>query len=462
MQVGWDAMGRALIALAALLVIAPAAFAQTAPTEPGIYNPTTISTESKMYFHINGFQDFPINTQKPDDRYADRVEVGAATHSGCIADPAGAQHFTDRSYHTWYGYSSPSYVQYDVDENGEPRIHQERGLSYDIKFDSGTQPTFSWFLEGKAPGNVEGTDASHPPIPNVIVRATIRQGDDISVGNAKFNDGAVVAIGQTEPVTLSGAMTQGNDNVIAHQVGNTWIYEFTFPLSLEKQQIDKKESYNVRVDAFMDNPYCADPSAPKGGDYMFLNFALVHTSSDFRPMVKWNIMNPIMIEALHPQFVGDDLVVHTASNSPYGSYDVLGDLKSEQAMVLEIVGPSPAMTLDQVALVDHSLGHGPEEHFKAVAATWLWDYQADQAKDGKYTVTLRVQNDQQTAEAIAVATFEIGNGKAKVCGRNLGETEDTCIEPENANKAGQDSPGIGVTAIAGLLGAAAVLARRRF
>ncbi len=417
-----------------------------------------------MYFHINGFQDFPINTQKPDDRYARAVEVGLATHSGCVKDPAGAQHFTDRSYHTWYGYSSPSYVQYDVDENGEPRVHQERGLSYNIKFDQSREPTFTWYLQGKSPGNVDGTDTVHPPMPNVVVRATVREGDDVSVGNSAFNEGAVVAQAQTAPVTLAAAMTQPDPDghVEAMQVGNKWIYKFEFPLKFEKGEIDKKQSYNIRVDAFIDNPACTGPSPNESGDYAFLNFGLVHTSSDYRPMLKWNIMNPVMIEALHPQFVGDDLVVHTASNSPYGSYDVLGDLKSEQPMVLEIVGPSPAMTLDQVALVDHSLGHGPEEHFKAVAATWLWNYKADMAKDGKYTVTLRVQNDQQTAEAIAVATFEIGNGKAKICGRNLGETTDTCIEPENASKAGEDAPGVGFAAIVGLIGAAALVARRRF
>ncbi len=415
-----------------------------------------------MYFHINGFQDFPINTQKPDDRYGADVEIGLATHSGCVSTGPDTQHFTDRSYHTWYGYSSPSYVQYDVDENGQPRIHQERGLSYDIKFDQSVQPTFSWFLMGKSPGKVDGTDAVHPPMPNVIVRATVREGDDVSVGNAAFNQGNPVAVGQTAPVTLAGSMTQGNENVIAHQVGNTWIYEFTFPLEFQKDKIDKKESYNIRVDAFMDVPACSGPESAAGGDYAMANFALVHTSRDFRPMLKWNILNPVLIEALHPQFVGDDLVIHTASNSPYGSYDVLGDLKSEQAMVLEITGPSTPMSLDQVALVDHSLGHGPEEHFKAVAATWLWDYQADNAVDGKYTVTLRVQNDQQTAEAIAIATFEIGNGKAKICGRNLGETKDTCIEPENANSAGEEAPGVGFTALVGLLGAAAFVARRRF
>ncbi len=446
----------------ALFLATGTASAQSTPTEPGIYNPMT-STESTLYFHINGFQDFPINTQKPDDRYADTVEVGLVTHSGCVSDPANAQRFTDRSYHTWYGYSSPSYVQYDVDENGLPRIHQERGLSYDIIFDKGVQPMFSWFLEGKSPLNVPGTDQVHPPIPDVVVRATVREGDDVSVGNEAFNSGEIVAQGESIQTTLAGSLTQANENVIPHQVGDKWVYEFLIPLDLEVDKIDKRESYNIRVDAFVQNDLCGDPgSSGSGGDYIFPNFALVHTSSEFRPLLKWNIMNPLIIEALHPQFVGDDLVIHTYSNSPYGSYDVLGDLKSEQPILVEIEGPSPALNLAQVALVDHSLGHGPEEHFKAVAATFLWDYKGDQAKDGTYTVTLKVQNDQQTAEAIAIATFNIGRGDAEVCAKNFDEETVNCKKAsETQAVSGEESSALGLVAAAGILAVAAVAARRR-
>ncbi len=449
------------IGLVATLLVASVASAQTTPTEPGIYNPSQ-STESTLYFHINGFQDFPINTQKPDDRYADAVEVGLATASGCVSDPTGVQKFTDRSYHTWYGYSSPSYVQYDVDENGLPRIHQERGLSYNIELDTGTQPVFRWYMEGKAPGNLPGADQFHPPIPDVVVRATVREGDDVSVGNAAFNEGAIIAQGESMATTLAGSFTQESESVIAHQVGTSWVYEFIIPLDIEKDQVDRRESYNVRVDAFVQNDLCGDPATAEGGDYIFPNFALVHTSSDYRPMLKWNIMNPVVIEALHPQFVGDDLVIHTYSNSPYGSYDVQGDLKSEQPILVEIDGPSPAINLAQVALVDHSLGHGPEEHFKAVAATFLWDYQGDQAQDGTYTVTLRVQNDQQTAEAIAVATFNIGAGDAEVCSKNFDETDVNCRKAsEVASAPPKESPGLGLLTGLGVLAVAAAALKRR-
>ncbi len=451
-------MGRAIIALGAVLLLLPLAGAQ--PTEPGIYNPYQ-STPTTMWFHINGFQDFPINTQPPSDKYAETVSVGLATHSGCVS--TGEQHFTDTSHHTWYGYSSPSYVQYDVDENGKPRIHQERGISYDVEFDQATQPMFTWYLEGtaKSPVGDGAADAAHPPIPNVIVRATVREGDDVSVGNSAFNTGEIIARGESLPATLAGGATQGNEHVTQEQVNGKWIYKFQFPLEFQKGEIDKRQSFNIRVDAFIENDFCGDPGA-EGGDYTMADYVLVHTSSEYRPQLKWNIMNPLYIEALHPQFVGDDLVVHTASNSPWGSYDVQGDLGNEQPMSLEVTGPSPALSLEQVALVQHSLGHGVDEHFKAVAATWIWDYQTDKAREGTYTVTFHIQNDQNSADAYAVATFNVGQSDGEVCGRNLGESELTCIKASEVNGSNnEESPGVPAVALLALLGAAAVVLRRR-
>ncbi len=430
--------------------------------EPGIYNPKQ-STPTTMYFHINGFQDFPVNTQKPSDKYAESVQVGLATHSSCAADPTGTQRFTSGSHHTWYGYSSPSIVEYDVDENGKPRIHQERGISYDVQLDGNVVPKFTWFLEGRNPDAVP-TNSQHPPISNVIVRATMREGDDVSVGNEAFNQGAIIAQGQSLPTTLAGGATGGEGQdagqVEAIQDGDRWIYKFEFDLDYDKTMIDKDESFNVRVDAFMDNPYCNDPSSSEGGDYAMLDYALVHTSPDFRPKLAWAVMNPLYIEALHPQFVGDDLVVHTASNSPWGSYDVQGDIAIEQPMKLEINGPSPALSLDQVALVENTRGH--HNHNKAVTATWLWDFQADQAKDGVYTVQFKVKNDQETAEATAVATFTIGAGKAEVCAKNVGDNDFVCQEAtEGVFAQDEESPGLPLVGLLAALGAGAYVIRRR-
>lgn len=444
-------MGRILFV--ALLLIAGSVSA-AAPTEPGIYNPDT-STPTTMYFHINGFQQFPINTQQPDDRYADTVTRGSATHSGCVEDPTGNFRFTSQSYHTWYGYSSPSIVEYDADNNGEPIIHQERGLAYDVELDTDTPAMFSWFLEGKSaiPADLPfDPDQVPTPMPQVVVRATIRHGDEISPDNSAFNQGQIIAIGQSMPTDLLGAMTTDNEHVTTHTVDGRYVYEFRFPLEYEVSKIVREEGYNIRVDAFMQNDYCA---APEDKNSLMLDYARVHTSSQFRPHLEWSIMNPLIIEVMHPQFVGDDLVVHTQINSPWGSYDVLGDLAREQQLGFDITGPSPVMTLDRI-VVDHTKGHGPEYHFKPVIATWMWDYQADQAKNGIYKVTLHAQNDQQTAEAYGVSTFQIGNGEVCYPGA---DGKQIC---DSAKPTAVDAKSPGVPTfllVAGLLGLA--LVRRR-
>lgn len=454
-QIGWSDMGRASL-LWAILLLLPVAAAQ--PTEPGIYNPTA-STPTTMYFHINGFQDFPVNTQMPDDRYAETVDRGLVENSGCIETEG--QTFTSRSGHTWYGYSSPSIVEYDVDNDGEPRIHQERGISYDVELDGSVVPMFSWYLEASWPEQdlMPADPPAAPPVPEVVVRATLREGDDISVGHSALNVGKIVAIGETAPTLLAGDATQETDHVKVHKIGDRFIYEFTFPLAFDDGSpvIPKDESFNIRVDAFVKNDVCEGPGSQDDSDYLMLDHVLVHSSSAYRPLLKWAVMNPLYIEALHPQFVGDDLAFHTASNSVWGSYDVHGDLESEQpGMDLQINGPTEARSLQKVALQDHTRDH--YKHNLAVTAVWLWDYRTDEAEPGLYEVFLKIRNDQDNAEAWAMATFQIGSGGAEVCAKNIGDEELVCQKPESMSK-GEESPGIGPVLLLGLL--AAFVARRR-
>src|ERR1041385_8001808 len=126
------------VAAAALLAMAvvPAARAQAASdVQVGIKNPTT-STPTTLYMHLINFQDFPINTQKPDDKYTDNTALGLFTPTTpCFGDPIPNSHpFTEA--HTYYGYSSPSYVEYNFEVDGKPRTHPERGISYDATLDS--------------------------------------------------------------------------------------------------------------------------------------------------------------------------------------------------------------------------------------------------------------------------------------------------------------------------------------
>src|SRR5688572_18809847 len=121
---------RFLLAVATTALLSLAAAPGATAQEIGINNPNA-STPTTLYFHLIDFQDFPINTQLPDDRFTSNEGIGLATHStNCIDNPpAGGSPFTDNQ--KYYGYSSPSYVEYNFEQDGKPRTHPERGISYD-------------------------------------------------------------------------------------------------------------------------------------------------------------------------------------------------------------------------------------------------------------------------------------------------------------------------------------------
>ncbi len=432
---------------------------------PGIYNPNA-STPIQMYFHINGLQDVPINTQKPDDRYASDVPVGLATHSqGCVNDPT-VPALVRGARHTYYGFSSPGYVQYDVDQGGEPRYHPERGISFDVKMDASKPVDFVWYMQGQATGGDTAGVPVHslsPPLPNVVMRATIREGDQISPGHTAFNTGEIIAQGQTEPALLQGAGTSSpNVNYVGPASNGAPIYEFRVPLEYQRTTIDAMESYNARIDFYMETlPGTCDK--PQEDNYLMPDFLRVHTSPENRPGFTWHIFNPLRIEYLHPQFIGDDLVLHTSTNSPWGNYDVRGDQTSEDqgGLTVTVTGPSVPVSINRVALTART--HEHDHHTEAVDATWVWEYKKDGARDGLYTVTFSAKNDQETTEAIAVAQFEIGSGKIVGCGNQATGEKVDCDETvqKDGAKANQESPGIGFVSVLAVLGAALVALRRR-
>ncbi|MEA3203037.1 MAG: hypothetical protein QOI63_707, partial [Thermoplasmata archaeon] len=187
-----------LVCLLALAVAAPAANAAT----PGIANPRT-SAPTRLFFHLGGGQDFPINTQMPADGYSRDESYGTATNSlTCLPAGTPVDGFTQKRYTTYYGYSSPGYVEYNYTQNGLPRIHPERGLSFDVSLDPAVAPTVHWYITTFAAPDAANAPHPDPVIPNVVARATVRTGEKITTDDTGYNDGEVIAQGQTEPTTL--------------------------------------------------------------------------------------------------------------------------------------------------------------------------------------------------------------------------------------------------------------------
>jgi hypothetical protein len=466
-----------------LLLVASLAALPAQAQELGIHNPN-VSTPTSLYFHVIDFQDMPINTQLPDPSFAAGQGYAAGTATLKCLHPLtgnvsgsgqGTRGTTSQILHTAYGYSSPSYVEYDyVSADGTPRIHPERGISYDAVFDPDYAFTLEWYVAVYNGGG--DADQVPTPTPGVVIAAAMRAGDGISIDDRAYDSGTVLAEGRTEPATLVPSPVPGVGGAFGsgggpHQqvdfvgvVDGKYVYRFRVPMDLQSDRIQRATGFNVRIDMFVDNPYCTNPT-DAGKEYIMPSTLAAYSSDASRPRLDLAIMNPIRLEFLHPQFVGDDLVIHTALNSAWGNYDVKE--ATPDGIRVSIAGPTQAKGLAQAAFVQRF--HDHYHHQEAVDMTYVWDYKTDRAAQGEYKVFVEFENDQGTAKASGTALFEIGKGQvpknAVGCGE-VGEASqeltEKCITTESTGDPGPaQSPGLPVAFALAALGAMAAALRRK-
>ncbi|MHB8633879.1 MAG: hypothetical protein ACYDBQ_07945 [Thermoplasmatota archaeon] len=464
--------------LAVVGMVVPLASAQSGAVAVGIQNPN-VSTPTTLYFHIIGHDDMPINTQKPSDNWTAQDALGLGTASSSCVPPVPGEALTGQEHHTFYGYSSPSIVEYNFIENGKPRTHPERGISFDAQLDTAKPWVTHWYLKTQAvtsnqqPGG-PGTDPNRAPIviPNVVVQVTVRTGDGISIGDAAYNSGDIIAQGKTAPLTLAGPATDSLDKgKVGYEGYNetgadaSQIYGFAVPMTINSPVIPKVTGYNVRIDIYMDNGACNQPGQ---SGYLMPNNVRIYSDPNHRPRMELNVMNPIRIEYMHPEFVGDELVVHTSENSPWGNYDVNNQVGGVQ---LHIKGPGfegDPPHLAVAAFVQRF--HEHNFHTQAVDVTYAWPYKEDNAPDGTYTVSLRATNMQESATATGTTTFEIGKQLlVQLCGatqQGSGAITNAQCQSQDQTQQGtvpgaKKSPAAGPLVAVGLLAAAFVVRRRR-
>lgn len=464
-----------------LLAVAAPASAQ----DVGIQNPET-STPTTLYFHLINVQDMPINTQIPNDKFVDLGTWGTFSHTlSCVNDLTGndpnLRGALGPIWHTMYGYSSPSYVEYDFQQNGQPRTHPERGISYDAQLDTNTPFTLHWYMATQY--GVSGVDPLNmvpAPVPNVVVAASMKTGDAISIDDKGYDGGQPIVTGKTKPALLvpspvpgaGGAYTMdgvptAHDQVTMTQVDGKYVWHFAVPMNFDANIIPRSTGFNVRIDVYIENPACSDVT---GKNYIMPNVLAGYTDKTDRPRMEFAVNNPIRLEYLHPQFVGDDLVVHTSMNSVWGNYDV-GEVNgmtpqvTEEFISVRIDGPSPATSLDKAAVVQRT--HEHYHHQEAVDITYVWPYKTDRAQNGEYTVLVEFMNDAGNAKAVGTAKFEVGKGTVIGCGgvqeasQKLNDDCAATIQKDGITKA-EESPGLPLVGLLGaLVVAVAVVLRRK-
>ncbi|MDX1611200.1 MAG: hypothetical protein R3185_02440 [Candidatus Thermoplasmatota archaeon] len=417
------------ILLTALLMTVPATLAQGtedySTDEDSGYDDGPV--EVTMYHHVYNLLDkVPMNTQPMDAAVPD---IAKGFSFPTAATPAAEAPVSNPN--SLYMYNSPGPVHYNTSLR-EPRFHPERGLAEDLHL-SGDPMTVYWYMSADA---LESTAGEGPfqagVMPQVTVQATLRLGDDVG-GN--LDDGQIVAQGQT----TMDIMTQPGGGVTE------------IPITLDNVQmntIPKDESFNLKIEWWQVND--------GGVKYMDRQWNL-HSGQDFPNRLVFTVENPIRINYVHPQPIGDrKIAFHTAFVTPFGNYDV--DLNKLQFTLTDADGNQiTPESLQGPIIVQKSYVHN--HHFEPVLATWVWNYRADEAPAGDYTIEVEASNYQGSATASKAATFRIQEqGKAQ--GFSSSGEEIQALD-DNAGEETNDSPLGSMVTLAGALLAASLIAQRR-
>lgn len=416
------------LALLLLLALAPSGAAQSGvggmappPADTGYEGgPVVVPLFGHIYDLL---QPVPINTQPMIDLDLARG-FGAPTVTGLPGGPPTSLRF----------YSSPGLVEYnETDENGLPRYHPERGLSYDLLLDTSKPIMGHWFMSAKAAdvpqaGQTDGPEAG--TLAGLSVRMTLRLGDDIG---ADLDAGDVIAQG-----------TSALDDP------STWIVNgeaVEFVVDMGTPSVDRirgNDSFNVKVEWF-------NAEAPDGSLSATQRDWILHTGANYPNRVEVNVANPLALYSIQPTPVGNDLVtIHAVLNSPFGNYDV--DTKTVQLIV---DGPTRPTTIGAPLVVQRNFEHN--HHYAPVEVTWSWPFTQDNAKPGTYTVTVRAQNLQHTAMVEKTATFVIPEAGHAVGFSDTGEQ----VTPQQLEAPPADTPGASLALVLGLVVAVALGLSRR-
>ena len=326
-----------------------------------------------LYAHIYDLlQTAPLNTQPMID-----LDLARGFGSPSVSGAGPLDNPTSLRF-----VSSPGLVEYNITEDGFPRMHPERGISYDVLLDT-SQPIIGHFFLGVRATDVPQLGETSGPeagvAPSLTVRMTMRVGDDVG---GDLDAGEIIAQGQTtlgpEAWAVSGAPVE-------------------FVVDMGTPKVDRLpgiEAFNVKVEWF-------NAETPDGGVQVTQRDWVVHTGVEYPNRVDVNVLNPLALYSLRPTPLGEDRIsIHAVLNSPFGNYDV--DVPN---LTMRVEGPTTPRSIGAPLVVQRSFEHN--QHYAPVELTWVWPYRADGAQPGEYTVTVTAANLQQTATVTKSATFVV-------------------------------------------------------
>ncbi len=385
----------------------------------GIDNPVG-AHDTTLHLHLDGNQDLRMTPQAPPAHWEQNVVAGLIG-SNCVTTPG--QTLTDQQHHTWYAIVSPAPVRYS--DSGI--VFSDRGLRGDLHLSEGTIG-LDWYVNNTAYLMAHG-----PPAPQVSLRATLREGDTISVDNQAMNRGRILAQAETEPAILAPGLDSGD--VTDHGNG---IYGFHLDIPVAATAVPQSEGINLRIDVRILNPVCDD-----AGSYIAPASLGAHTSAAHRPVLRLGHERPVEVERMAVDVL-DGVVEFTAHvRAPFGSADAI--LTRDH---FRIDGPTPVVGL-AAGWWDAAEDDGRFHPYVQGAATYRIDgsWVLPEGASGDHTLSFHVGSESQ-AVANATLPFRLGD-ESQSCSV-IGDAEPTC----STVVAGKKSPapmGLAVLVAAALL-----------
>lgn len=390
--------------------------------------------EVTMYHHLFNLLDtVPMNTQPMDPAAPDLAQGRTAPTAETPVTPVPGS-----NKNHLFMYSSPGPVHYN-ESLQDPRLHPERGLGYDILLDTSAEPTVYWYMSADAAELLQEPPVHAGAMPQLEVTATLRLGDDI---------GGDLTAGQV--------VTQGSTTVDLVTPPDGGATEIVIPMETpQMNSIPPEDSFNLQVEW---------SQIDEGGVTYTDRQWNLHTGVDFPNRMTWSVENPIRMNYVHPQPIGDrKIAIHTAFVTPFGNYDV--DLDNLTMSVKDDAGnevikytDSQLQTGDNVQgpiTVQKSYQH--DAHYEPVLVTWVWNYRESGADPGDYTVEVSASNLQNSATAEKTASFTVQEqGTAQAV-----SSEGDAVEPQGADEEENDSPLGFAPVAAAIAGALSIAAYRR-
>ena len=439
----------ALTAVAAMLLfVVPTAQAQ-ANCEHPLACPN-VSTPTSLYFHIfDIFNNFPINTQVPHPGF---FQVGG-TNFPSLVEPNTGQNY---DFNTMYGYSTSGPVEYNFIENGQPRFHPERGIANDIRIDDqAATPCGDVVVPACVHIYVSLRDATGGTSTNFMPKYTFKVemrelnvlGDTAALDAAPMIMHGELAyhLASKDFASLNDTVPPG-DTVHIRTPNADGVIEYAIPMTIEGTKITKSDGYHMHIHWFQDPSPDASHQDQAAEGYMRLVM-----DEKYHPRLDLSIKNPVYIDFIHPEVAAGILLIHSAENSPWGTYDI--DVQNITVDVKDADGNHVDAGLQQVTSQN---SHVHNLHNKSAEVTYLWRFRDENAKDGTYTITLKVQNVAHTATATDTAQFVLEGKKAYGIAQN-GETVTPAPDPAGE---GKSSPGAGLLVLGTAFGLALAMRRR--